>query len=121
MGRQLHFQFDFVIPSVRSWVVYVYAKRVDRKRAMSTMQGKKRVSHWRLNVGKEFHRCQLKWFPREITAIKGLVSYEVKLEDGRVVHRHVEQIKCGTPTDTTSEGERYDNLNHDLYYIMRTL
>lgn len=37
-----------------------------------------------------------KWFSEEISAIKGLVSHKVKLEGGKGVRRHLDQIRTGS-------------------------
>ena len=54
-----------------------------------------------------------KWIPGEISKTTGPLSYEVQLENGNVVRRHVDQLFCRT-TEQQSPSQPSDIVNPSL-------
>ena len=55
---------------------------------------------------KNFASAGPNWLSGKIIAIKGPVSYDIQLKDGKVVHRHLDHIRTGIPMP---EGEVEDD------------
>jgi len=108
-GRRLRSQLDFVVPSVRSRVTH----QQSRQKESHDYHAKDREFVIGDQVlAKNYTHGNPKWVSGEISAVKGPVSYEVKLEDGRVVHRHLDQIRTGiasTHVDTPEMPMLNDN------------
>ena len=60
-----------------------------------------------------------RWLPGAIVKVTGPASYHVKLNDGRLIQRHVDSIRLrdtNDPVDTSSkEQDNPSNLHSDLY------
>uniref|UniRef100_A0A3B1KG74 Integrase catalytic domain-containing protein n=1 Tax=Astyanax mexicanus TaxID=7994 RepID=A0A3B1KG74_ASTMX len=91
-GRQLRSTLDLVHP--------------DLKRRVIEKQDKQKKSHDKQCQGREFEQGVVvmtrnfshgpKWIRGLIEEVTGPVSYKVRLGDGKIVRRHVDQILAGT-------------------------
>ena len=49
---------------------------------------------------KNFASADPNWLPGKIVAVRGPVSYDIQLKDGKVLHRHIDHLRTGIPMQT---------------------
>ena len=116
MGRRLRSRLDCLYP--------------DRGERVSSQQQKQKRHHDNsksiryFNPGDKvfaemFQGNLCRWLPGAIVKVTGLVSYHVKLNDGRLIRRHVDSIRrreTNDPVDISSKEQgNPSNLHSDLY------
>ena len=59
---------------------------------------------------KNFASAGPNWLPGKIVGIRGPVSYDIQLKDGKVLHRHVDHLRTGIPiqTEEPEDGDSAD-------------
>ena len=105
MGRHLRTHLDLLHPNTSS---RVQASQLRQKSGHDQIHGKLRTFVMNDTVYAKNFSTGPKWLPGVITAVKGPLSYEVTLDDGHVIRRHVDHLKsrspATTPDRTTSAG-----------------
>ncbi|XP_019858297.1 PREDICTED: uncharacterized protein K02A2.6-like isoform X2 [Amphimedon queenslandica] len=109
LGRLLRTRLDLMKPEIY--------QEVERQQAHQKhyfdRRGCDRVFTLGQNVlVREYCRGGVKWSFGQITGICGPLSYWIKLEDGRQVRRHVEQLKKGSARDRVDKDINDDWMSH---------
>jgi hypothetical protein len=99
MGRKLHSHLAIVKPDFRAKVI---EKQAAQKRYHDrNVKARQFEMHDKVLVSNYSGRGD-KWLPGVVIEITGPVSYKVKLDDERIVKRHVDQIR-GTKVEFSQE------------------
>ena len=107
MGSILRSRLDLLLPSVQTRVV---TKQLQHK-ANHDLHAKTRSFHSGDTVYTRNYSGGSKWIPGVITEITGPVSYKATLADGRILKRHLDQIR--THYDNTPITEDTEQWAHD--------
>ena len=100
MGRTLRSRLDLLLPNVQTRVV---SKQIQQK-ANHDLHSKTRGD----TVYTRNYSDGSKWIPGVITEITGPVSYKVTLADGKILKRHLDQIRtCYVNTPITEDTEQW--------------
>ena len=91
MKRQLRSCFDWLFPDLQQ-----HAPKKQAEQAASHNNSK---PLWSFNAGdpiytKDFSSAPLIWIPGTVAKVTGPLSYHIELNDGRVVHRHVDAVRA---------------------------
>ena len=100
LGRRLRTKLDLLRPNIRTTVVrrqVTQKENHDGKRELRTFEIDGEVYAQNFALGS-------KWVPGTICAIDGPVSYVVRLEDGRIWRRHIDQLRV----------RGHESMNNDL-------
>ena len=100
LGRRLRSKLDLLRPNIRTTVVrrqVAQKENHDGKRWLRTFDIDDEVYAQNFALGRP-------WLPGVICAVDGPVSYVVRLEDGRIWRRHIDQIRT----------RRRGSVEHDL-------
>ena len=89
LQRKLRTRFDLLKPDLES---LVNAKQADQKKYHDSHSQLRQFSSGQLVMAKDFH-AQNKWIPGVIVDSSGPVSYNVELQDGKVIKRHVDHLR----------------------------
>ena len=89
-GRPLRSRFDLILPDLSSRVAGKQDKIQERR---STLRS---FSEGDLVYCKDYFRNKHKWIPGVIQSKSEPLSYKVKLPDGRLFSRHVDQLNSRT-------------------------
>ena len=110
LGRRLRSKLDLMRPNIRATVVRRQVKQKenhDGKRELRMFDIDDQVYAQNFALGRP-------WVPGTICAIDGPVSYVVRLEDGRIWRRHVDQLRMRGPgsieNDLSSDELRHRSL-----------
>ena len=89
LGRKPCSHLDFIFPSVEHYVT----KNQERQKENYDVHTRQRS----FQVGEEVyalsHRVMPKWIPGKVTAVLGLLTLIVTLDDGTETHYHVDHVK----------------------------
>ena len=111
MGRHLRTHLDLLHPTTAARV----QSNQERQKRNHDQEGTK-LRSFSLNdpvYAKGFSNGP-KWLPGEITAVNGPLSYEVILDDGHVIRRHVDHLKSRTATTSSASPKLPDDWLPDL-------
>ena len=89
LQRKIHTRFDLLKPDLES---LVNAKQSDQKKYHDSHSQLRQFSSSQLVMAKDF-RAQNKWIPGVIVDSSGPVSYNIELQDGKVIKRHVDHLR----------------------------
>ena len=106
LQRKLRTRFDLLKPDLQSVVT---TKQATQKKHHDQHSRLRQFSAGQLVMARDF-RSQDKWLPGVIQSQSGPVSYDVELENGKIVKRHVDHLrkrsvsaKPSTPVDSQPE------------------
>ena len=81
------------------------------------MTVKQRVKAFKVKMQfcKELNSSGSKWLPGQIQEVRGLVTYTVLLQDGRVIERHIDHIRSRT---VNIDDDQPDDAGNVLYPLL---
>ena len=90
MGRRMRTQLDFMKPNLASHV----RSNQGRQKAAHDTHSRERMFDPEQTVFVRECPNSAKWLPGTVVVSSGPVSYKVQLQDGRILHRHVDHIRA---------------------------
>ena len=108
MGRQLRTHLSLLIPSTTSKVA---RKQEDQKQRYDRNTKYKSFIDGETVLIRDFSVAKEKWIMGEVHHRSGPMSYNIRVNDGRIVRRHIDHIKSYTP-GRGNEGE-YDEYQDE--------
>ncbi|CAG2195305.1 unnamed protein product [Mytilus edulis] len=113
MKRKLKSRLDLVFPNIE--------KRVQERQQKQKHYHDKKSVNRQINVGQGvFARnfaigSKIKWIPGEVIKQSGPLSFHIKLQDGRVIRRHIDHIRVRNFDCTNNENEEKCDNDSDLF------
>ena len=107
-GRRLRSHLDHVRPEIDR------TTRLNQERQKQGHDRRARIREFQVNdlVNAKKYGPGAAWSPGKITAVHGSMLFEVKLDDGRIVRKHVDQLRsrvnCTFNTNTGDGDDDFD-------------
>lgn len=113
--RKLRTRFDLLKPDIQS---VVNGKQSDQKKYHDQHSKLRQFSSGQSVMIKDF-RFKNKWIPGVVVTSSGPVSYNVELEYGKVIKRHVDHLRDHSVTPRHSPSPRFspEGLPHDFEFF----
>ena len=97
IGRRLRSQLDLVLPSAKSHV----RRQQFQQKQQHDMHACERTFTLNDDVFvKNFASASPNWLPGKIVTVRGPVSYDIQLKNGKMLHRHIDHVRTGIPMQT---------------------
>ena len=106
LGRHLRSRLDLVVPDIRSKVLKKQQTQIinhDKKARNRTLQVGDTVSVRNFPSGNG-------WLPGIIEERSGPLSFQIKLQDGRIVRRHIDHIICRSSSELVKTYDTWMDL-----------
>ena len=94
MGKRLRSCLDLIYPDVSN---LVEGKQWKQKRYHDKMQATRTFVNGDLVYSEDFSSAPEKWIPGIIEKVTGPVSYQIRLENGQIMRRHVDSVRARFP------------------------